>query len=92
MGTSSPAALPLGEDFLEYRCGTEEELLVDMQTKCAMWQIVQTMTLCVGSMIAQKFILFIILCGAIALAEHMHVVIKLYMYNYGSSAMAMGEQ
>ena len=41
MGTSSPAALPPGEDLLEYRCGTEEELLVDMQTKCAVWQMVQ---------------------------------------------------
>ena len=31
MGTSSLAALPLGEDL--GRCGMEEELLVDMQTQ-----------------------------------------------------------
>ena len=33
MGTSSPAALPLGGD-LEYKCGMEEEVLVDRQTQC----------------------------------------------------------
>ena len=34
MGTSSPAALPLGED-LEYKCEMKEEVLVDRQTECA---------------------------------------------------------
>ena len=34
MGTSSPAALSPGVD-LKCNCGTEEELLVDMQTMCS---------------------------------------------------------
>ena len=34
MGTSSPAALPLGED-LKYKCEMKEEVLVGRQTQCA---------------------------------------------------------